>query len=78
MDAVTKMRNEVKKYIDAADEKTVKMVHAMLEVDADAGWWNTLPDDVKQDVEQSLRQGDGGEVLTHEQVKAKYRQWFTK
>jgi len=29
------MRNEVKKYIDSADEKVVKMVHAMLEVDAD-------------------------------------------
>lgn len=35
MSAVKKMRNEVKKYIDSADEKVVKMVHAMLEVDAD-------------------------------------------
>lgn len=28
------MRNEVKKYIDTADRKVLKMVHAMLEVDA--------------------------------------------
>ncbi len=35
MSAVKQMRNEVKKYIDSADEKVVKMVHAMLEVDAE-------------------------------------------
>jgi hypothetical protein len=35
MSAVKQMRNEVKKYIDSADEKVVKMVHAMLEADAD-------------------------------------------
>ncbi len=35
MSAVKQMRNKVKKYIDSADEKVVKMVHAMLEVDAD-------------------------------------------
>ena len=28
------MRNEVKKYLDTADSKVLKMVHAMLEVDA--------------------------------------------
>jgi len=30
--ALKEIRQEVKKYIDQADEKTVKMVHAMLEV----------------------------------------------
>ena len=33
MDAVKQMRMEVKKYIDTADVKVVKMVHAMLEVE---------------------------------------------
>lgn len=78
MDAVAKMRDEVKSYIDTADEKVVKMVHAMLKVDADADWWDTMPDAIKQDVEQALQQGDSGEILTHDQVKAKYGQWFTK
>ena len=78
MDPVKRMRNEVKKYIDTADEKVVKMVHAMLEVDAEADWWDAMPAEVRQQVEESMKQADNGEVLTHEQVKAKYPQWFTR
>ena len=40
MDEVTEMKNLAKKYLDNADEKTVKMVFAMLEVDAEKDWWN--------------------------------------
>ncbi len=69
MDPVKKMRSEVKKYIDTADVKVVKMMHAMLEVDAEADWWNAMPDEIRKDVEISIRQADNGEVLTHEQVK---------
>ena len=40
MDAEKTLRQEVKKYIDTADVKVVKMIHVMLEVDAhnDADW----------------------------------------
>jgi len=78
MDAVKQMRREVKRYIDTADEKVVKMMHAMLEVDAEADWWDTMPDDVKASVEKAIEEADRGEVMSHEAVKAKYPQWFTK
>jgi len=39
MDAVKQMRSEVKKYIDTADAKVVKMVHAMLEIEKESNWW---------------------------------------
>ena len=72
------MRNEVKKYIDSADEKMVKMVHAMLEVDAEADWWDAMPDNVKADVETAIKQADKGELISHEEVKKRYPQWFSK
>jgi uncharacterized protein HemY len=72
------MRRDVKKYIDTADEKVVKMVHAMLEVDADADWWDTIPKELKNDIEIALRQADKGDVLSHEEVKKRHPQWFTK
>ena len=78
MDAVKKMRRDVKKYIDTADEKVVKMVHAMLEVDADADWWDTIPKELKNDIEIALLQADKGDVLSHEEVKKRHPQWFTK
>lgn len=72
MSAVDQMRKEIKKYIDTADEKVVKMVHAMLEVDADADWWEAMPDNVKADVEEAIKQADKGNTITHEEVKKKY------
>ena len=78
MNTVNQMRKEVKKYIDTADEKVVKMVHAMLEVDAEADWWDTMPDEIKADIEIAIRQADKGEVHSHDEVRKKYPQWFTK
>jgi predicted transcriptional regulator len=78
MDAVKQMRKDVKKYIDTADSKVVKMMHAMLEVDAEAGWWDEMPDDVKADVEEAIRQADNGEAIPHAEVKKKYAKWFTR
>lgn len=78
MSAVKQMRNEVKKYIDSADEKVVKMVHAMLEVDAEADWWDAMPDNVKADVETAIKQADKGELISQEEVKKRYPQWFSK
>ena len=71
MDAVKQMRKDVKKYIDTADGKVVKMVHAMLEVDADAGWWDEMPDTIKAGVEEAIRQADNGETVLHEEPFAR-------
>jgi len=76
--AIRDIREEVKRYIDHADAKVVKMIHAMLEVDSDEDWWSSMPDNIAADVKASLAQADEGEVLNHQQVKDKYSQWFTK
>ena len=78
MDAVKQMRKEVKQYIDSADEKVVKMVHAMLEVDAENDWWDEMPDNVKADVEAALAEADRGELIPHEEIKKRYSKWFAK
>ena len=49
-----------------------------MEVDADADWWDEMPDNVKADIEEAIRQADRGETIPHEDVKKKYSKWFTK
>lgn len=78
MDSVDLMREEVKKYIETADEKVVKMMHAMLEVNADEDWWDTMPDNVKADVEAALSEADKGELIPHEEIKKRYEKWPAK
>lgn len=69
------MRQEVKKYIDTADLKVVKMMHAMLEVDADNDWWDTMPDKVKADVEAALTESEKGKIIPHTEIQKRYKKW---
>ncbi len=72
------MRQEVKKYIDTVDVKVVKMMHAMLEVDADNDLWDIMPENVKADVEAALRESEKGQVILHAKIQKRYAKWIVK
>jgi len=76
--AIRNIREEVKNYIDHADDKIVKMIHAMLEVDMDEDWWSSMPDNVMKDVHTSIAEADEGKTVSHEKIREKYSKWFTK
>ncbi len=78
MEDVKDFRKAVIEYIQNADEKVVRMVHAMLEVDAKEDPWDQMPDEVKADVEAALQESERGEGMSHDEVKNKYSQWFTR
>ncbi len=78
MNSEKALRQEVKKYIDTADVKVVKMMHAMLEIDADNGWWDSMPDGVKEDVEAALVESEKGEVIPHAVIQKRYKKWLAK
>ncbi|MEO5998680.1 MAG: hypothetical protein ABIN89_18095 [Chitinophagaceae bacterium] len=40
------------------------MIHTMLEVDAVADWWESMPHEVRADVEEAKKKGD--KVESHE------------
>jgi hypothetical protein len=78
MDAMKQMRQEVKKYIDKADETTVKMVYAMLEAKQEDDWWDTLPPKVRAEIDEALTDLDKGKGIPHEVVLKKYSKWFSR
>lgn len=78
MSTVELLRKEVKNYIDHADEKVVKMIHAMLETDAEEEWWNRMPDPVKEDVKAALKEADEGKLISHIEIQKRYKKWLAK
>ena len=76
MDAVKQMRLEVKRYIDTADEKVVKMMHAMLEVEQESDWWDELSDEARASIDKGLKEAQAGKVTPHDVVMKKYRKWL--
>lgn len=75
MDEVTKMKNKAKEYLDNADEKTIKMIYAMLEVDAQTDWWDDLPESAKHSINRGLDDIEKGKVTNHTEVMKKYDKW---
>ena len=76
MDEVTILKNKAKKYLDNADEKTIKMIYAMLEVDAQNDWWDDLPESAKDSIQGGLRDIENGKVTPHKEVMRKYKKWL--
>jgi predicted transcriptional regulator len=46
-----------------------------MEKEQQKDWWDEISDDEKEEVEKGLAEADRGEVLTHEEVMAKYRKY---
>jgi len=36
-------------------------------------WWNVISDEERAEIEQGLSEAERGEVITHEEVMAKYK-----
>jgi predicted transcriptional regulator len=78
MSSIEVLLEEVKEYIEHADERVVKMVHAMLETDVENDWWERMPDKVKADVEAALKEADEGKLIPHSEIKKRYSKWLIK
>ena len=76
MAPVDVLRKQVKKYIDDADDKTVQMVYAMLEAEHKYDFWDELPEKVKSDIDEAIKQADNGQLVAHEDVMKKYAKYL--
>ena len=76
--STTELKKEIKKYIDRADERTLKIVYAMLEAEDDYTTWKDMPADLKSAINKSLKQADEGKLIPHEEARKKYEKWLSK
>jgi predicted transcriptional regulator len=70
------LKKQAKKYIDTADEKVVKMIHAMLQINAETDWWDDTSDTAKASIEKGLKDAAAGKTKPHKEVMKKYKKWL--
>ncbi len=78
MTATEALRKQAKKYIDKADERSLRRINAILEIDSQEDFWDHLPDHVKNDVDEALKESAMGAGKTNAEVMKKYDKWRTK
>jgi len=88
MTATQMLREEVKKYVDKADDKVLRMVKAILEIEQEeededeanmeSENWDDLPQALRESIDKGIKEADEGKGIPHEQVMEMYSQWFKK
>ena len=87
MTATEILREEVKQYIETADDKALRMVKAILEIEqeedeensVEGEHWDDLPEELKVITDESIKEADEGGGIPHEEVVAKYfNKWSKK
>jgi len=77
MEDIALIKEKAKQYLDNADEKTVKMVYAMLQVDAEKDWWDDIGEEAKASIERGLKDAKAGRVTPHKEVMENYKKWLS-
>lgn len=68
----TNIRNEVNQYLDNADERVLKIVHNILKTDAEADFWDEVPNAVQKNITTAIKQSEEGKGKPHKVLMAKY------
>ena len=79
------LRNEVKQYIDLADDKSLLKVKAIFELDnenpdesSENNNWNDIPQELKAIIDRGISAAEQGKGIPHSKVVEKYSKWFQK
>ncbi len=76
MTATELLRNSIKKQIDIADEKSLKIIQAVLSINEETDWWDELSPNAKASLEQGLKDAKEGKLTPHADVMKKYKKWL--
>ncbi len=72
MSETEQLKLNIIRSLDQADEKVLRMVQAILEIEQEYDFWDDLPEEVKNDVEEALIESEKGLGKSHEEVMKKY------
>ncbi|MEM9896951.1 MAG: hypothetical protein AAF789_11330 [Bacteroidota bacterium] len=79
MSAAKKLKEELFNYIHLMDEKSLRVIHAMVGAfveQQEADFWDQLSDEQKEKIELSRKQHKDGEGIPHESVMKAFREKY--
>ena len=76
---VIELRSDLHNMIDKiTDSNILNAVKTLLSerTATQTDWWDIISDEERAEIEQGLAEADRGEVISHEEVMAKYKKWL--
>lgn len=76
MEEITLLREEVKTMIDKADEKTIRMMYAMLEAGNEEDWWSELNNEEKKEIDIAIEESEKQDnLIPYEAFQSEFKTW---
>ncbi len=77
MAEITILKKQVKKFVDNASEKELKMIYNIFEV-AKEDWWDSTSKQHRKAIGEAIKEADKGQVIPHAEMVKKYSKWLKK
>ncbi len=75
MTATEVLREVVTQYLKEADEKTLRMVQAIMHIELVMDW-DDMPEELQIMIDESIKEAEEGKGIPHEEMVKKYPDWF--
>ena len=73
------VRNNLKKYIDVADEDAIKRINSFIQIDKEQNdEFEDLTDEQERMLNEAIEEADKGLGIPHDEVMKKYAKWLKK
>lgn len=63
-------------WLAGIDNEAIIQQFAALRKQQESDWWDEISEEERAEIEEGLAQANHGELIPHDQVMAKYKQWL--
>lgn len=78
MAATSVLKRQVKKFVDTASEKDLRMIYHLFEINKEKDWWEDISKEHQASVREAIAEADKGKVIPHSAMVKKYKKWLKK
>ncbi len=78
MAATSVLRKQVKKFVDNATEKDLRMIYTLFDINRQEDWWSGISMEHQKAIKEAMSEADKGLVMPHAEMEKKYRKWLKK
>ncbi len=71
--SIVELRKKIKKGVENADEKTLKMLEALLTIEQEYDWWDEAEEALKSSIRRAQDDIESGNIIPHNEVMKKYK-----
>lgn len=72
------LKKQVKKFVDSASEKELRMIYNLFELNKQDDWWGEISKGQQKAITEAMAEADQGKVIPHAEMVKKYRKWLKK